>query len=601
MHIQQSTSHLHGAAAALDQLAHAALARANVGLSPVSLARAWTDWVLNLSVSPGSRARLRAEAQALGLAWLNESLRSAVPQLQPGGPDPLVADEDQPHEPDRARLSGDSRFASSAWTRWPWSAMVSANQACERWWTSAAELRGMEPHSREQLQFFARQWLDMVSPGNWLLSNPEALQKALDSRGESLLKGLGHAVDEWRTSHGLQPLQSNEEVLAPARGLAMTPGQVVFRNDLIELIQYEPVTEQVLAEPVLIIPSCIMKFYILDLSPHNSMVHWLTGQGHTVYIISWRNPDENDALLTLDDYVRMGVLDALEHVQLATQQSVHLAGYCLGGTFASIAAAALSRRESMDGDPPALASLTLMAAETDFSEPGEMGVLIDTAQVEMLEDMMAEQGFLSGRQMAGSFQFLHSRELVWSQRTRSVLMGEPPYSNDLMAWNADVTRLPAVMHSQYLRRMYLGNDLAEGRYKFEGEVASLHDIGVPLFAVGTVKDHVSPWRSVFKIHHLADTDVTFVLTNGGHNAGIVSEPGHPGRHYQILTTSHDDRRTTPDQWAAIAPHRQGSWWEAWSEWMQGRGSNDMIDARRPPADPELGAAPGHYVLQRYPD
>ena len=596
-----NTPHLHDAAAAMDQLAHAALARASVGISPVSLARAWTDWVLNLSVSPGSRARLRTEAQALGLAWLKESLSSAAPPLQPGVPDAAAAADAPPAEPDRAHLARDARFAGSAWNQWPWSAMASANQACERWWSSAAELRGMEPHSREQLRFFARQWLDMVSPGNWLLSNPEALQKAVDSRGQSVLKGMGHAVDEWRVRHGLQPLQPSGEVLAPGKGLAMTPGQVVLRNDLIELIQYQPATDKVLAEPVLIIPSCIMKFYILDLSPHNSMVRWLTEQGHTVYIVSWRNPGENDALLTLDDYVRMGVLDALEHVHLATKQPVHLAGYCLGGTFASIAAAALKRHDPTDGDAPLLASLTLMAAETDFSEPGEMGVLIDTAQVEMLEDMMAEQGFLSGRQMAGSFQFLHSRELVWSQRTRSVLMGEAPYSNDLMAWNADVTRLPAVMHSQYLRRMYLGNDLAEGRYAFEGEVASLHDIDVPIFTVGTVKDHVSPWRSVFKIHQLADTDVTFVLTNGGHNAGIVSEPGHPGRHYQLLTTGQADRRTTPDQWAAIAPHRQGSWWEAWSDWMRGRGSDEMIDARQPPADPELGAAPGHYVLQRYGD
>ncbi|MDO8904087.1 alpha/beta hydrolase [Hydrogenophaga sp.] len=601
MSTHTNTPHLHDAAAALDQLAHAALARASVGLSPVSLARAWTDWLLNLSVSPGSRARLRTEAQALGLAWLKETMSGAVFQLQPGLTDTAVADDVQPRDSDRGHPSGDARFAASAWNRWPWSAMASANQACERWWTSAAELRGMEPHSREQLQFFAKQWLDMVSPGNWLLSNPEALQKAMDSRGQSVLKGVGHAVDEWRLRHGLQPLHANDEVPAPGNGLAMTPGQVVLRNDLIELIQYQPVTEQVFAEPVLIIPSCIMKYYILDLSPHNSMVRWLTEQGHTVYIVSWRNPDENDALLTLDDYVRMGVLDALDHVHMATQRPVHLAGYCLGGTFASIAAATLARHETNDGGVPRLASLTLMAAETDFSEPGEMGVLIDTAQVEMLEDMMAEQGFLSGRQMAGSFQFLHSRELVWSQRTRSVLMGEPSYSNDLMAWNADVTRLPAVMHSQYLRRMYLGNNLAEGRHVFEGHLVSLRDIDVPMFTVGTVKDHVSPWRSVFKIHQLAATEVTFVLTNGGHNAGIVSEPGHAGRHYQILTTGQTDRRPTPDQWAAIAAHRQGSWWEAWSEWMQRRGSDEKIDARQPPAGPELGVAPGRYVMQRYAD
>jgi polyhydroxyalkanoate synthase len=592
---------LHHAAAALDQLAHAALARINVGLSPVSLGRAWNDWLLNLAVSPGTQARLATEAQTLGLSWLADSLRAAAaPRLQPKG---STGEEHEP-QTDALRPDGapaDPRFGDASWNQWPWSAMASANAAWEQWTKSAVALRGMEPHSREQLQFLGRQWLDMVSPSNGLLSNPQALHKAIDTRGQSLVTGLGHAMDEWRQRHGLKPHHVEPEVLAPGQGLAMTPGQVVFRNDLIELIQYNAVTAQVHAEPVLIIPSCIMKYYILDLSSHNSMVRWLVGQGHTVYIVSWRNPDENDALLTLDDYVHLGVLEALAHVHATLQQPVHLAGYCLGGTFAAMAAAALDRASAPESAVPRLASLTLMAAEADFSEPGEMGVLIDTAQVEMLEDMMAEQGFLSGRQMAGSFQFLHSRELVWSQRTRTVLLGEAPYSNDLMAWNADVTRLPAVMHSQYLRHMYLGNDLAEGRCTFEGEVLSLKDISAPVFAIGTVKDHVSPWRSVFKLHQLLDSDVTFVLTNGGHNAGIVSEPGHAGRHYQMHTTARNDKRPTPDDWAATAAPCQGSWWEAWSGWMQQHGSGGKVDARQPPVDPALGAAPGRYVRVRYAD
>jgi polyhydroxyalkanoate synthase len=576
MNKTQPPQDMHEAAAAFDQLAHATLARVSGGVSPVSLARAWTDWALNLGVSPGSQARLCTEAQMLALAWA-QGARGAQDATDP-------------------------RFADPAWSHWPWSAMVSASQACEQWWAQAADLRGMEPHSREQLQFFAKQWLDMVSPGNHLLSNPQALKKAVDSRGQSLLAGLGHAADQWRQRVGLAPKHTTTSELAPGQGLAMTPGQVVLRNDLIELIQYQPVTTEVFAQPVLIVPSCIMKFYILDLSPHNSMVRWLVSQGHTVYIISWRNPDSDDALLTLDDYVRQGVLSALGHVHQATQQPVHLAGYCLGGTFTSIAAAAMAGHEDEAGTAPALASLTLMAAETDFSEPGELGILIDSAQVDMLEDMMAQQGYLSGRQMAGSFQFLHSRELVWSQRTRSLLMGEPTYSNDLMVWNADVTRLPAVMHSQYLRHMYLGNDLAGGRYTFENHVVSLPDIRVPVFAVGTGKDHVSPWRSVFKIHQQVDADVTFALTNGGHNAGILSEPGHAGRHYQLHTTARSAGRPTPDHWAATAPHHQGSWWEAWSNWLQGHGPNQgVVEAREAPVDPELGPAPGRYVMQRYAD
>ncbi|MDO9202527.1 MAG: alpha/beta fold hydrolase [Hydrogenophaga sp.] len=585
-----SSTTLHQAADALDQLAHAALARGSAGLSPVSMARAWTDWALNLAVSPGTQARLFTEAQTLGLDWLSGSLRAAWPTL-------FTADAAAPAPHSAAH---DARFADPAWSAWPWNAMATANLACERWWQSASALRGMEPHAREQLLFLTQQGLNMVSPSNALLSNPQALRKAADTHGQSLVTGLGHAVDAWRERHGLPPLRPGAETLAPGQGLATTPGQVVMRNDLVELIRYQPATAQVLAEPVLIIPSCIMKYYILDLSPHNSMVRWLVAQGHTVYIVSWRNPDENDALLTLDDYVRLGVLDALAQVQADTQQPVHLAGYCLGGTFTAIAAAALAHQEAATDAPAALASLTLMAAETDFSEPGEMGVLIDAAQVAMLESMTAEQGFLTGRQMAGSFQLLHSRELVWQERTRSVLLGEPTFSNDLMAWNADATRLPAVMHSQYLRSMYLGNDLALGRYSLDGQLVSLHDISVPVFVVGTVKDHVSPWRSVFKIHRLVDTDVTFVLTNGGHNAGIVSEPGHAGRHYQIHTTAHGQHRPHPDDWAHSAPRREGSWWEAWSGWLQTHSAGEPVAAQAV-AETAWGAAPGQYVMLRHGD
>jgi polyhydroxyalkanoate synthase subunit PhaC len=588
-----SSPTLHQAADALDHLAHAALARSSAGMSPVSMGRAWTDWALNLAVSPGTQARLFTEAQTLGLAWLGAQ-HAALSQL-PTAQASADATAPEPHS-----AAHDARFADPAWSAWPWNALASANLACERWWQSAIALRGMEPHAREQLQFLTQQGLNMVSPSNSLLLNPQALRKAADTHGQSLVTGLGHAVDAWRERHGLAPLQAGAETLAPGQGLATTPGQVVMRNDLVELIRYQPTTAQVLAEPVLIIPSCIMKYYILDLSPHNSMVRWLVSQGHTVYIVSWRNPDENDALLTLDDYVRLGVLDALAQVQADTQQPVHLAGYCLGGTFTAIAAAALAHQEAAMDAPAALASLTLMAAETDFSEPGEMGVLIDAAQVAMLESMTAEQGFLTGRQMAGSFQLLHSRELVWQQRTRSVLLGEPTFSNDLMAWNADVTRLPAVMHSQYLRSMYLGNDLALGRYSFDGQVVSLHDIAVPVFVVGTVKDHVSPWRSVFKIHRLVDTDVTFVLTNGGHNAGIVSEPGHARRYYQIHTTQHGQHRPNPDDWAHSAPRREGSWWEAWSDWLQTHSAGEPVAAQAV-AETAWGAAPGQYVMLRHGD
>ncbi|HEX5806852.1 MAG TPA: alpha/beta fold hydrolase [Macromonas sp.] len=596
----------------LDRQASLAMARLWHGLSPISWSLAYTDWLLHLAGSPGSRARLWRTAAEHGWNWWLDSARSAATVLAPAGQtDKTGAGEHHaPSSPEGFNhlLQQDLRFADPAWQRWPWRSLATSNKAVEDWWQQACSLRGMQAHSRDQMRFYGRQMLDMLSPSNCLLTNPQALQAAMGSGGQSLTKGLGQMLDAWRESQGLPAQNAPDEDLGPGRGLAMTPGQVVLRNELIELIQYTPTTAKVHAEPVLVIPSCIMKYYILDLSPHNSLVRWLVAQGHTVYMVSWHNPDESDALLGLDDYVSDGVLAALDHVHCATGEPVHLMGYCLGGTFAAMAAAALGGGDAPtcrpQGVPAAqgpLASLTLLAAETDFTEPGEMGVLIDEEQVRLLEDVMAATGYLTGRQMAGSFQFLHARELVWSSMNRRWLMGEEDVPNDLMLWNMDVTRLPAVMHSQYLRQFYLRNDLAEGRYAFEGRSISLRDIRVPVFGVGTLKDHVAPWRSCYKMHRLVSGSVTFVLTSGGHNAGIVSEPGHAGRDYQLLSTGPGESWRSPEEWEAAAPHHDGSWWTAWDAWLKRQGSGRNVTAREPRADPKLGPAPGHYVMVRYGD
>jgi polyhydroxyalkanoate synthase subunit PhaC len=569
----------------LDAQVGAAMARAWGGLSPISLTLAYTDWLLHLLSSPGSQARLAQQAMAQAGEWVNDAVRSGAATAVPTEPTALGA-----------AVAADARFADATWQQWPWHGLATASKAWEGWWNSASQLRGMQDHSREQMRFYGQQMLDAFSPSNWLATNPQALQAAWQSGGTSLLKGMGHAVDELRLRHGLEPLHSRAADPSPGHGLAMTPGRVVMRNALIELIQYQPTTARVQRTPLLIVPSCIMKFHILDLTPETSMVRWLVAQGHTVYILSWRNPDESDALLSMDDYVRDGVLAALGHVWTETGEPVHLCGYCLGGTFAAIAAAALGGAGN-----ECLASLTLLAAETDFTEPGEMGVLIDEAQVRLLEDMMAARGFLTGQQMAGSFQFLHARELVWSSRTKRWLLGEDEVGNELMVWNADVTRLPAVMHSQYLRSCFLNNELAEGRFRFEDEPVALRDIRVPAFGVGTLKDHVAPWRSCYKMHRLVSGPVTFALTNGGHNAGIVSEPGHPGRYHQLLTSPPDQPWRTPEEWQAAAPRLEGSWWLSWHAWLLAQGRPGTVAARAVPARPGLPPAPGDHVLVRYGD
>jgi polyhydroxyalkanoate synthase len=365
---------------------------------------------------------------------------------------------------------------------------------------------------------------------------------------------------------------------------------------LIELIQYLPATEKVRPEPVLIVPAWIMKYYILDLSPSNSLVKYLTAQGYTVFMISWKNPDADDRDLGMEHYRTLGVMAALDAVKaIVPSRKVHTVGYCIGGTLLAIAAAAMAR----DGnDTPA--SITLFGTQTDFEQAGELMLFINESQLAFLEDVMWEQGFLDTHQMAGAFQLLRSNDLVWSRMVRDYMTGTRTPMIDLMAWNADATRMPARMHSEYLRHLYLNNDLAEGRYAVAGKPIALSDIRAPIFCVGTTRDHVAPWRSVYKIHLLTDTAVTFLLTSGGHNAGIVSEPGRKGRSYQVATRAADERYVAPDEWAANTPAHEGSWWPEWVRWLNARSGE-------PVTPPTIGSdkagltpicdAPGVYVLQ----
>ena len=566
----------------LDRELHAAALPLTGGLSPVSLSLALADWAWHLGVSPGRQMDLAALAMQLG----QDTLRGE--DLPPAG----AADDDP-------------RFRHEAWAAWPFNVLRSGFRNAEAWWREASRLPGMTRHHADMTDFFARQTLGLLTPANWLPTNPVVLHENAKAFGGPLLRGIGNWMEDLSADPATVQAAQREAHFKVGRDVAATPGKVVLRNRLIELIRYDAQTRTVHPEPVFIVPSWINKYYILDLSPHNSLVRYLVGQGHAVYMLSWLNPDAADHELTMDDYLRLGLFDALKAIaQLGPKAvPVHAVGYCLGGTLLAIAAAALGNH-GIFADTKKLAPLktmTLLAAQTDFSEPGELGLFIDESQVAYLREIMRDKGYLTGGQMAGSFQFLHSRDLVWTRRMREYLMGEREQPSDLMAWNFDTTRMPARMHNEYLSSLYLHNALATGNYRVggrQGQVVSLADLRLPMFVVGTTRDHVSPWHSVYKLHLLSEAEITFALASGGHNAGIVSEPGHANRSYQIATRPAHGPWIAPDDYERSAVRHEGSWWPAWQRWLAARSSTKRV-ARPLPRGAALGDAPGEYVLKCY--
>lgn len=560
-----------------------AIARLSNGISPASLAQAQTDWLVHLAASPSKQAELAGSAQQKALQWL-----SYLALVCQGHASECVHPAAQ-----------DKRFSRTEWHQQPFCALAQAFLLYQQWWDEAAHgVRGVSRHHEEVTAFVTRQWLDMWSPSNFLASNPQVLKETLVTAGANLASGVANwSRDALAVLGGGKP--RGVEAFRPGQAVAATPGKVVMRNHLVELLQYEPATARAYKEPVLIVPSWIMKYYILDLTPEDSLVRYLVEQGHTVFMVSWRNPGAEDAGLGMDDYVQLGVLEAVRAVQaLRPRTGIHAMGYCLGGTLLAIAASLLGTQER---NP--LKTVSLLAAQVDFSEPGELGLFIDESQIAFLEDIMAEQGYLDGRRMAGAFQLINSKDLVWSKLVHEYLMGATTPMTALRAWNADATRLPARMHSEYLRRLYLHNDLAEGRYRVDGHPAGLDEIRVPMFVVATERDHVSPWHSVYKIQRMVRAPVDFVLVSGGHNVGIVSPPAGPLAHPEAgyRHASHGPRRAPadPQQWLQQSRPYPGSWWPRWQRWLRAHSSGQVtaVPVRGMQEQGRSVPAPGTYVFQ----
>ena len=562
---------------------HAALARRFASLSPAAGLLAASDWALHLAASPGKcmdLARLAMHQSGELAEYARERMTAGSDRQARLGVEPAVEDR---------------RFRDPEWQQWPFNYLHQSFLFRQQWWDAATRgVRGVEKHHENIVSFAARQWLDIFSPGNQLATNPVVLKRTLQQGGANLLRGAMNAVDDLQRLAAEQGPAGVEDFVV-GRDVAITPGKVVLKNRLMELIQYTPTTAAVHPEPILIVPAWIMKYYILDLSPHNSLIGYLVDQGHTVFCVSWKNPGYEDRDLGMDDYLELGFHAALDAVTtIVPGQKVHTTGYCLGGTMLAIAAAAMAR----DGDER-LASMSLFAAQTDFSEPGELALFIDESQLNLLEAQMAQTGYLKASQMAGAFQMLRSYDLLWSRMVNEYLLGDRAPMNDLMAWNADATRMPARMHSQYLRRLFLNDDLSEGRYPVDGKPVSLSNLTLPMFMVGTLTDHVAPWRSVFKLHQMSPAEITFALTSGGHNAGIVNPPGNPRRRYQLLTRPAGGSYVAPDEWLETAPQTQGSWWPAWLQWLQARSGTPVKPPRMGAgAYQPVGDAPGTYVLEK---
>jgi polyhydroxyalkanoate synthase subunit PhaC len=566
----------------IDRSVHAAIARFTAGLSPIALANAYLDWACHLAFLPGKRMQLVEKAVKKAIRLANHQSRRAFGMET---------------EPCILPLPQDHRFDGTAWRQPPFDAIYQSFLLMQQWWHNATTgVRGVTPQHEAMIAFAARQLLDVLSPSNWLLLNPEVLRRTQRELGMNLVRGAQNLAEDWQriVDGGTPP---GADTFCVGRDVAVTPGKVIYRNRLIELIQYSPATGTVRPEPVLILPAWIMKYYILDLSPRNSLVRYLVNQGFTVFMISWRNPTPEDRDLSFDDYRRLGVQATMDTIaRIVPDRKVHAVGYCLGGTLLAIAAAAMARDHANQ-----LATTSFFAAQVDFSEAGELTLFINESQLTFLEDTMWEQGFLDSRQMAGAFRMLRSNDLVWSRIVRDYLMGERAPMTDLAAWNADATRMPYRMHVDYLRKLFLDNDLAEGRHTVDGRPITLSDLRVPIFAVGTETDHVAPWRSVYKFHLMTNAPVTFALASGGHNVGIVSPPGNPHAHYRIATRAADERSEDADVWMAKARPVDGSWWSEWIRWLAQHSGEPVVppmiglpETRGAPLDD----APGSYVRLR---
>ena len=545
---------------------------------PLNIGQAFLEMTQRLMTDP---ARLVQAQLSLWQDYL-KLWQTTTHRMLGGEPDPVI-------EPP----SGDRRFKDSAWTENAVFDYIKQSYLLTARWlqSTVREVEGLDEKTARKVDFYTRQFVDAIAPSNFVLTNPEVLRATIESGGENLVRGLDNLLEDLERGKGRLMIKMTDlEKFKVGVNIAVTPGKVVYQNDLIQLIQYDPTTPTVKRRPLLVIPPWINKFYILDLRPENSFIKWAVDQGHTVFVVSWVNPDERLTQKSFEDYMKEGPLAALEAMEAATgEREANVIGYCLGGTLLASTLAYMTAK----GDGR-FTSATYFVALVDFKEAGELSVFIDEEQLHALETRMQQHGFLEGSDMATTFNMLRANDLIWSFVVNNYLLGKEPFPFDLLYWNSDSTRMPAAMHSFYLRNMYQQNKLIiPGGISLLGVPIDLTRVETPSFLLSTREDHIAPWKSTYSATQIYRGPVKFTLAASGHIAGVVNPPGRSKYgHWQNAKNP-----PSPEAWLESAKHYPDSWWPAWEKWVS-KYAGGEVPARKP-GDGRLTPienAPGSYVL-----
>jgi len=552
----------------------------DMDMDPFNLSSAYKDWLASLGDDP----QKLIEANMAYMQNAADLYQRSVMGLLGMESEPIIKEQ-----------KGDRRFHHEDWAEKPvFHAIKQSYLLASQWMRGmVTDLEGLDEQTAKKVGFFTERYIDAMSPTNFAATNPAVIEKILETKGGSIVHGLKNMLEDLERGNGqLQIRMTDSEAFELGKNVAVTPGKVVFQNRMFQLIQYTPTTDNVLKRPLLVVPPWINKFYIMDLQPKNSLLRWFVEQGHTVFVISWVNPDESFRETAFENYMKDGVITAVDAVeQITGEKEINAIGYCIGGTLLTTTLAYLKNK----GDNR-IRSATFFTTMLDFTDPGELGVFIDTEQISSLESKMEKDGYLEGSSMAGAFNLMRANDLIWSFYINNYLLGNDPRPFDLLYWNSDSTRMPAKMHSWYLRNMYLENKLCKpGALTVDGVAIDISTIDIPACFASTVEDHIAPWKSTYSGAQLFSGDVRFILGGSGHIAGVINPPA--GGKYDYRVT--DGLPENPDLWAAEAEKHPGSWWPEWQNWIDSL-SSDKVAARVPGSGKfkALEDAPGSYVKTR---